>query len=309
VQNGLYAGKKNAIGNDGLWQAPEGHSIVVEVKTTDAYRIPLDIIAKYRVELGKHNSISGTSSILIIVGREDTGELEAQVRGSRHAWDIRLISVEALVKLVAIKENSEETETGKKIRSVLVPVEYTRVDSLVEVVFAAASDAQEQMIDPPLEIVASISPTKLDSIGASASEIQVKRDLIFIAMTLKAGVPLIKKSRAMYWSADHRIRVACAISKHYALGNDYWYAFHTAWLDFLSESGQGYFVLGCMDLDRVFAIPIDEFAGYLPKLNTTARKDGVSYWHVKIDLDAGGHAYLNIPKEKAVNLEVFAVNL
>lgn len=27
------------------------------------------------------------SEALIIVGRSDTGDLEAQVRGSRHAWD------------------------------------------------------------------------------------------------------------------------------------------------------------------------------------------------------------------------------
>jgi len=35
--------------------------------------------------------------VLIVVGRQDTGELEAQIRGSRHAWDIRLISAEALL--------------------------------------------------------------------------------------------------------------------------------------------------------------------------------------------------------------------
>jgi hypothetical protein len=40
------------------------------------------------------------SSILIVVGREDTGDLEAQIRGSRHAWDVRLISVDALLRLM-----------------------------------------------------------------------------------------------------------------------------------------------------------------------------------------------------------------
>ena len=54
--------------------------------------------------------ISTPSSILIVVGRDDTGELEAQVRGSRHAWDIRLISADALVKLVNLKETVEGSE-------------------------------------------------------------------------------------------------------------------------------------------------------------------------------------------------------
>jgi hypothetical protein len=43
VTNGRYQGVTNAIGYDGIWSAPEGHSVVVEVKTTDAYRIPMRI--------------------------------------------------------------------------------------------------------------------------------------------------------------------------------------------------------------------------------------------------------------------------
>jgi uncharacterized protein with beta-barrel porin domain len=39
VTNGRYQGTTNAVGFDGIWLSPEGHSIVVEVKTTDAYRI------------------------------------------------------------------------------------------------------------------------------------------------------------------------------------------------------------------------------------------------------------------------------
>jgi len=42
VQNGRYSGTTNAIGFDGLWQSQEDHSIIIEVKTTDAYRISLD---------------------------------------------------------------------------------------------------------------------------------------------------------------------------------------------------------------------------------------------------------------------------
>jgi hypothetical protein len=74
---------------------------VAEVKTTDTYRIALDSIAGYRQKLLAAKTFSEPSSILILVGRQDTGELEAQIRGSRHAWDIRLISVDALLKLVS----------------------------------------------------------------------------------------------------------------------------------------------------------------------------------------------------------------
>ena len=39
VENGLYQGRVNQIGFDGIWQAPDKHAIIIEIKTTDAYRI------------------------------------------------------------------------------------------------------------------------------------------------------------------------------------------------------------------------------------------------------------------------------
>ncbi|MEJ7849680.1 MAG: hypothetical protein WKF92_16470, partial [Pyrinomonadaceae bacterium] len=128
VVNGRYQGSRNSIGNDGLWLSPEGHHLLVEVKTTDAYSISLDTIAKYRNSLHEEQRINENNSMLLVVGRYDTGQLEAQVRGSRHAWDMRLISVDSLVTLVKLRENTEDEATGEKIRSILVPMEYTRLD-------------------------------------------------------------------------------------------------------------------------------------------------------------------------------------
>ena len=89
------------------------------------------------------------SSILVIVGREDTGELEAQIRGSRHAWDVRLISVDALVRLMTIRQDVDDPATEAQIRSLLVPREYTRVDEIIDVVFATTEDLLEEA--PPEE--------------------------------------------------------------------------------------------------------------------------------------------------------------
>ena len=101
VTNGRYRGVTGQIGFDGIWKSPEGQSIVIETKTTDAYRIKLDTIAAYRTSLTTKGQLGTSSSILIVVGRTDTGELEAQVRGSRHAWDVRIISFDALLKLAS----------------------------------------------------------------------------------------------------------------------------------------------------------------------------------------------------------------
>jgi hypothetical protein len=223
------------------------------------------------------------------VGRQDTGEVEAQIRGSRHAWDIRLISAEALIKLVKLKENSDDPETGLKIRSVLSPLEYTRLDRLVDVMFTAATDSAPGVVDLDVEDDAAQSapsnepPSLTTEPEASGSWVftdptllKKKRDEIVKAMSHRMGTPLIKKSRALFWSADHSKRIACTISKKYTkrATYPYWYAFHPQWEAFLAEGGEACLVLGCMDLSQAFVIPLDAIQQILPYLNTTETEKG-----------------------------------
>ena len=48
VQPGRYRGVRGEVGFDGLWRSHDGHTLLIEVKTTDAYRINLDTLASYR---------------------------------------------------------------------------------------------------------------------------------------------------------------------------------------------------------------------------------------------------------------------
>jgi hypothetical protein len=202
VSNGRYQGVQNAIGYDGIWTSPEGHSIIIEVKTTDAYRISLDNIVQYREKLLAATEVTSPCSILIIVGRQDTGELEAQVRGSKHAWDIRLISADALIKLVKLKEEAEDLETGRKIRSLLTPMEYTRLDKMIDVMFTAAKDVQSAA-DAELgknesaeDVRDLVKPSKSTWQFTDSALLQAKRELIISALARRESASLIKKSRA-----------------------------------------------------------------------------------------------------------------
>ena len=238
VVNGRYQGTPKSIGFDGMWTTTDGSSIVVEVKTTDAYRISLDTIAGYRNRLIDEQKITASSSILLVVGRGDTGDLEAQVRGSRHAWDIRLISTDALIKLVSIKESAEGIETGQKIRSLLTPMEYTRLDPMIEVMFAATKDVEAASDLPAEDEVAQSIPVGAEASTRSLTErsqIQGKRDIILTEIGKRQRTNLIRRTAALYWSADHSLRVACTISKRYARGYPYWHAYHPSWDGFLSE--------------------------------------------------------------------------
>ncbi len=302
VTNGAYQGKKGAIGNDGLWQAPEGGSIVVEVKTTDAYRISLDTVAEYRRRLHESDLVGGASSILLVVGRKDTGELEAQVRGSRHAWDVRLISMDALISLVRLKENSEEKETAMKIRSVLIPMEYTRLDALVDVMFTTAKDVETAgETEPSPEQDTETTPESKGTWEFTDSQLlQQKREAIVSALAEKLETKFIRKSRALFWDAPHQIRVCCSISKRYTKQGayPYWYAYHPQWDEFLAEGSKGLFVMGCMDLDYAFAIPRSVMAENVEFLNTTTKQNPeVTYWHIHLIEPTQGHFALLLPKK------------
>ena len=302
VKDGLYQGVVGGIGFDGIWMSPEGHSVVAEVKTTDAYRMSLDTLASYRRKLIDRGDITIESSILIVVGRQDTGELEAQIRGSRHAWDIRLISAEAMLKLVLLKENAEAQTLGGKIRGLLRPVEYTRLDRLADAMFDTVADVEESPEEPSAEGKA-LSPDDAEGHFSTAkweftnsADLQAKRVLIIAALEQREDTELKRKSRALYASSDQRVRVACGMSKRYVGKNQniYWYAFHPQWDDFLDVCEKGLFVLGCMDKNEAYAIPHAMIKALLPSLNTTT-KDGVTYWHIHLREELG-KTLLVVPK-------------
>jgi hypothetical protein len=319
VTNGRYQGTVNAIGFDGIWTSPEGHTIVAEVKTTDAYRIPLDTVASYRQKLIESREVVEPSSVLILVGRQDTGELEAQIRGSRHAWDIRVISADSLIKLVQLKESSDDLETGRKIRSLLTPMEFTRLDGLVDVMFATAKDVEAGVIETAVEKTDNLE-SSVETKGTistpsgweftDAAVLDAKRAGIIDALAKKLGTRFIKKSRALYWDAAHEKRVACSISKRYAKGAyPYWYAYHPQWNEFLGEGSQSFFALGCMDLPHAFAIPLDVMRNNLSALNTTTTERS-TYWHIHLVQRDDGSIALQLPKaSKQLPLEDFRISL
>jgi hypothetical protein len=293
VENGLYQGRQNKIGFDGIWEAPNNHAIIIEVKTTDVYRINLDSIALYRSKLIESHRITKYSSILIVVARQDTGDLEAQIRGSRHAWDIRVISVDALTKLLKLKINSDEEETTTKIRSILIPFEYTRLDNIVDVIFTAAKDVEtgsegasegKEIASPPGgEVRQERTPREiLDKVTNEA----------LAALGKKENVHLIAYKRLLYWNSDRNVRAVCPFSKQYPNG-EFWYGFRPRHKEFLKDCERGYLILCCLNHPYAYAIPYREIEQLLPSLYMT--EEG-HYWHINIFPDERGEYYLK-PKQ------------
>jgi hypothetical protein len=283
ITNGLYRGNQNDIGFDGIWKSKDGHSIVVEVKTTDAYRINLDTVAQYRSRLIEEGIIDKEkSSILIVVGRQDTGDLEAQIRGSRHAWDIRLLSTDSLLKLLSLKETLNDTKTIQQITELLKPREFTRIDRLIELIFVASQDLQ---IETPTE----------DEIEEAASEKKTRKfsderpspvnfnEACFMKVQDMLRVNLVKQTRVSYSNQDKSTALICAVSKEYEQGQftKFWFAFHPHQQEFLNEFQNSYVAFGCGKHEDTLLIPFKEFEPFLQNCGTTENEERM-YWHIVI---------------------------
>ena len=280
VEHGRYRGTQGAIGFDGIWTLPDERSIVVEVKTTDAYRIDLDTIAGYRGSLKAAGKVKDRSSMLIVVGRQDTGDLEAQIRGSRHAWDIRLISVDGLLRLMRLKEEVEDPRTLQKIHNILFPMEFTKLDEIVNLVFSTAEDLKQDEEQTTTEENDTEANNEKKFVPVSFHDACIQK----IEPILKAS--LVKKSRASYVSSDGRLGVICAVSKQYERRGErwFWFAFHPHQKEFLNSLETGYVAFGCGSEKVLVLIPRDTFLPWLDGMNKTHLEDRF-YWHVHIYLE------------------------
>ena len=283
VENGLYRGNQNDIGFDGIWTSKEGYSIVLEVKTTDAYRMNLDdTVAKYRTKLIEQQKISKTeSSILIVVGREDTGGLEAQIKGSKHAWDIRLISTDSLIKLLTIKQELEDAQTIQQITELLKPKEYIRIDQLIELIFVKSKDL------PIVPTEDEIGDTTIEKKKRGSSEDRSTpvnfNEKCFLRVKNKLGINLIKQTRVSYSNQEKSTALICAVSKEYEQGQytKFWFAFHPHQQEFLSEFQNSYVAFGCGSDTDTLLIPFKDFQPFLKNCGTTENEERM-YWHIVI---------------------------
>jgi len=142
VENGLYRGKKNEIGFDGLWKAKDNSYIIMESKTSDDYAISIDAVIGYRDKLViDHKIPKKKCSILIVYGRDDKMALRNTVRGSSENQNIRLISANALFQLVKIYCEQRTDIVLNQITSMLRPRDYFVLDNLVELVFPQTDPA------------------------------------------------------------------------------------------------------------------------------------------------------------------------
>jgi hypothetical protein len=279
VTHGRYRGTPKHTGQDGLWRFSNSRAIVIEVKTTDAYSINLNTIASYRKSLIDKGEITeDTSSVLLVVGRQETENLEAQIRGSRFAWNIRVISVDALLRLMFIKEEVEDPALHRRIHAILVPYEFTRLDGIADLLFSAAKEIKQD--DTEVDVDADDLPEKPEEpkfIPVAFHEDCIKR------IQKSLSVSLVKRTRSGYSSPDNKIAVICSVSKEHNPDKNpnYWFAFHPHQKEFLDPFPSSHVAFGCGSAKQILLIPYEKFELWLPGSWMTTTEDR-TYWHVVI---------------------------
>lgn len=293
VTDGVYRGRRDVVGFDGIWRDGKGTDLLVEVKTTDAYTIRLETIEGYRRALIADHGLGENSSVLFVVGRDDTGALEAQIRGSPYAWSMRVIGAASLVRLLQVKVNAELPDVVDRIRSVLRPVEYTRVDRIVDLMFDLREDADAPAPEPerrdgPAGREAETAQTAFSRLPSGPVDLAVEpfRRTAADMLADHIGTRLTRRRRSWFESADGTRRAVVAVSKRYDRDyQSYWYALYDTQLAFLSEGETSWLVLCALDTGRVWAVPAAVVEKAVASMNATRRPDGQTYWHVLTRLD------------------------
>jgi hypothetical protein len=303
VEHGRYRGSKNVSGHDGIWRTTDKRAIVVEVKTTDAYRIDLDSIAGYRERLAEEGHVDKErSSLLIIVGRQDTGGLEAQVRGSKHAWITRLLSVDALLRMLQTKEELEDHLILRRLQAILIPHDFTKLDEVVDLMFAAVEEARGEpaLPEPRTHQTIPMNEQQVTKGPAAFHNRCISR------IEKHLGVSLQQLSRSSYQTTDGASRVCCAVSKYYERGKRYWFAFHPAQHAFLEGGTSTYVSFACGSESKIALIPFTKFKALLPSLGKTTLPNRF-YWHVTMYLRAGRIVLVGAKGSKPVDMAPFFI--
>ena len=303
AENGRYQGVRNDIGFDGIWSRKDEH-LVIEVKTTDAYTIKLDLIARYRDRLVEEKRVPKDTPILLVIGRNDTESLEAQVRGSKHAWSMRIIGIDALIKLMEVNLSTLSNDVTEKIHTILRPFEYTRIDKIVDVVFTAAEDKDNEISE--LEI-AEINNSSTDTTTQERTPAEIllqKKNECIKKISEKFNRTIQKKKHSMYADALDEIHVIASISKCYTKSEIfYWYAYHDEpHRKFLAEAKIGLMIFGLIDQTFAFAVPFELLEKNWENFYETTKKNGQVYKHIFI-YHTGDKFYLRV-REKGSEIEL-----
>lgn len=96
--------------------------------------------------------------------------------------------------------------------------------------------------------------------------------------------PLVRRSKAIYRSYDHKTTVVCLTSSARDKGGylDYWFGLRTNQKTVLEDAGKAYVALGCGSKNKIILIPFSDFNKWLDDMSTTGEEGNIRHWHIVV---------------------------
>ncbi|MDC0398686.1 hypothetical protein OAN59_03205 [Alphaproteobacteria bacterium] len=274
----------------------------------------LNTIMDYGEKLERDGKSSLSIYGLIVVGRGDTGDLEAQIRGSKHAWNMRLISIEALSRLLFLKTELEDETFSYKVNQILKPIEYTRVDEIIGILFDThhamekinIAEVNDEDIAPDSD-EHDISSKRNDD----RKEIALLKNKIIHVFSGNREQNYKKEKGSAFIDEFNKTYVTCSISKRHPIKRSYpyWYALRRKHLRRMREVGTGYFIFGFMDREEAYAIPLNIIEENLDYLRFTDNGEKDFYWHIDLIPMSNGMVMRLSSRDDNLNIDNFSFKL
>lgn len=251
------------------------------------------------------NTPAENTSILIVVGREDTDDLEAQVRGSRYAWNIRLISVDALLRLLKLRVSLDDLSVESQIREILVPQEFTRLDRIVDLVFATAEESQES---DDVDVADDVASETNAPRGPKANF----HGMVIPEIERKLGVSLVKAGRVIWKTPDEQYMLSCQVASRRPEkeGVDFWFGLKRTTKELLeAHSSDGtYCAFGCGSKALTALIPFTAISPILDECWTSPDKEGnVLHWHLRFKMIDGRLRLLFSQDRESLDVQPYVI--
>jgi hypothetical protein len=196
-----------------------------------------------------------------------------------------LISVDALLKLCHVRQGTDEN-TQRRMEAILRPLEFTRLDQLIDVVFTAVEDVLQgdAEIDVSAEPAASGDAEPVAGrkhLRSRREDLEAARSDLVAAINRHMSLSVTQHSRALFQNHNGSERLVCGISKVYPDGG-LWFVFHPRWQAFLSGADRAFVALAVVGETYGFVIPVSVVVDLLPRLFRTGDPDHPTYWHLPI---------------------------
>ncbi len=149
-----------------------------------------------------------------------------------------------------------------------------------------------------------MNDTNINNVPKISAE-QLKEKIIEV-FSYDKGKRYRKVNRTAFMDDSGKEYVCCSISKLYPKNpNPYWYGLNFNHFEKMKKIGGGYYIFGCMQHNKAYAIPLKVIEENIEHLNYT-KTSSAFYWHIFINFTENG-AILKLKKGMSdLNIEKYS---